>query len=67
VGTPLGQYPFEFRRVEWRGDGIAIVGIVAGLETSVTFGREDLAVVGKVAVASLGVAAVWRAVGRRRR
>jgi hypothetical protein len=35
VGTPLGTYPFEFRRIERREGGIAVVGLVAGLESSV--------------------------------
>jgi hypothetical protein len=43
VGTPLGDYPFEFRRVERREGGVAIVGTVAGLESSVVLGRGELA------------------------
>jgi hypothetical protein len=43
VGTPFGEFPFEFRRVERREGGVAIVGIVAGLESSVVAGPEDLA------------------------
>lgn len=42
VGTPLGTYPFEFRRLERREGGIAIVGLVAGMESSVVLGSEDL-------------------------
>jgi hypothetical protein len=42
VGTPLGEYPFQFRRVERRPDGIAIVGLVAGLESSLVLTGEDL-------------------------
>jgi hypothetical protein len=56
VGTPLGEYPFEFRRIERRPGGLAIVGIVAGLESSVVLGREDvakLALPGAVALAVL--------------
>jgi hypothetical protein len=42
VGTPLGTYPFKFRRLERREGGIAIVGLVAGMESSVVLGPEDL-------------------------
>jgi hypothetical protein len=42
VGTPLGEYPFEFRRIERRDCTLAIVGTVAGLESSVVLGAGDL-------------------------
>jgi hypothetical protein len=42
IGTPFGEYPFEFRRIERRGGAVAIVGHVAGLESSVVFDRGDL-------------------------
>jgi hypothetical protein len=42
VGTPLGEYPFELRRIERRDSGLAIVGIVAGLESSVVLGPAEL-------------------------
>jgi hypothetical protein len=41
VGTPFGEYPFEYRRVERRPDGIAIVGTVAGIESTVVLDRDD--------------------------
>lgn len=41
VGTPFGEYPFEFRRVERRPDGLAIVGTVAGLESTVVLDKDD--------------------------
>jgi hypothetical protein len=41
VGTPFGEYPFEYRRVERREDGLAIVGTVAGIESTVVFDRDD--------------------------
>jgi hypothetical protein len=41
VGTPFGEYPFVFRRVERRDDGLAIVGTVAGIESTVVLDRED--------------------------
>jgi hypothetical protein len=42
VQTPLGEYPFEFRRLERREDGLAVIGLVAGLESGVVLGREDV-------------------------
>jgi hypothetical protein len=42
VGTPLGEYPFLFRRIERREGGVAIVGTVAGLESSLVLSRDDL-------------------------
>jgi hypothetical protein len=56
VGTPLGEYPFEFRRIERRGSSIAVVGIVAGLESSVVVDRDDLRFLLKYAVLPLGAA-----------
>jgi hypothetical protein len=41
VGTPFGEYPFVYRRVERRPDGLAIVGTVAGIESTVVFDRDD--------------------------
>jgi hypothetical protein len=64
VATPLGEYPFEFRRIERRGGGVVIVGIVAGLESSVVLGREELMLVAKFslsALAALGFLAYRRA------
>jgi hypothetical protein len=41
VGTPFGEYPFEYRRVERREDGVAIVGTVAGIESTVVLDGTD--------------------------
>jgi hypothetical protein len=41
VGTPFGEFPFEYRRVERREDGLAIVGTVAGVESAVVLDRTD--------------------------
>ena len=41
VSTPFGEYPFEYRRLERRPDGLAIVGTVAGVDSSVVFDRDD--------------------------
>jgi hypothetical protein len=57
VGTPFGEVPFEYRRTERREGGLAIVGIVAGLESSVVLDRGDLAKAGG-ALAGLALVAV---------
>jgi hypothetical protein len=68
VGTPLGEYPFEFRRVERRGREVAVVGTVAGLESRVVFGPEDLARGARWIVPPLAAAAILAAGrGLRRR
>lgn len=41
VGTPFGEYPFQYRRLERRPDGLAVVGTVAGIESTVVFGKDD--------------------------
>jgi hypothetical protein len=41
VGTPFGEFPFEYRRVERRPDGLVVVGTVAGLESTVVFDKDD--------------------------
>jgi len=66
VGTPLGEYPFEFQRVERRGRGLAIVGTVAGLESSVVLGAEDLTALLKRAALPLVAAALLVAYARSR-
>lgn len=60
VGTPFGDYPFEFRRVERRGDSIALVGIVAGLESSLILDREDLRRISLFAVVPIALIALCR-------
>jgi hypothetical protein len=42
ISSPLGEYPLRFRRIERRGGGIAIVGTVAGIESSLIIDREEL-------------------------
>jgi hypothetical protein len=69
IGTPLGEYPFEFRRVERRGNSVAIVGTVAGLESSVVLDRGDLRRLLRYATLPLGAAvllAAYAAVARER-
>ena len=48
VGTPFGDYPFVYRRVERRDDGLAIVGTVAGVDSSVVLERDDALAAAKV-------------------
>jgi hypothetical protein len=57
VRTPLGEYPFEFRRIERGEDGVTVVGIVAGLESGVTFSAGELAKAGLALALPLAVAA----------
>ncbi|MGD9734631.1 MAG: hypothetical protein AB7V58_03325 [Solirubrobacterales bacterium] len=66
VGTPLGEYPFEFRRLERRGRGVAIVGSLAGFESSVVLGPEDAAAVLRRLALPLAAAALLAAYARRR-
>lgn len=58
VGTPLGEYPFEFRRLERRGRGVAIVGDLAGFESSVVLGPEDAGALLRRAALPLAAAAL---------
>jgi hypothetical protein len=66
VGTPFGEYPFEYRRLERRPDGLAVIGKVAGIESTVVFDRDDarraakLLAVPAAALALLVVARVAR-------
>lgn len=60
IKTPLGEYPFEFSRVERRDGGVAVVGTVAGLESVVTFDGDDLAALGRrLGPPLLGAAALF--------
>jgi hypothetical protein len=65
VGTPFGEYPVEFKRVERRKGSIVIVGSMVGLESTVILEREDL---GKLIrrLAPVGVALALIAYSRRR-
>ncbi|HEY1853471.1 MAG TPA: hypothetical protein VGG40_02700 [Solirubrobacterales bacterium] len=67
VGTPLGEYPFVFQRIERREGGLAIVGTVAGLESTVVVGPEDLAALARRAALPLAAAALLLAYSRLRR
>jgi hypothetical protein len=61
VSTPFGEYPFVYRRVERREGEVAIVGTVAGVESSVVLDRDDALQVGKVLGALLALAVLLRA------
>jgi hypothetical protein len=41
IGTPFGEFPFVYRRIERRDDGVAIVGTVAGVDSRVVFDGDD--------------------------
>jgi hypothetical protein len=58
VGTPFGEYPFEYRRVERRADGVAIVGTVAGIESTVVLGKDDALQAAKALAVPVGALAL---------
>jgi hypothetical protein len=60
VGTPLGTYPLELRGVERREEGIAIVGIVAGMESSLVIEAADLAKLAAFAIPAAGALLIAR-------
>jgi hypothetical protein len=66
VKTPLGEYPFEFRRIERNQEGVAVVGLVAGLESGFTLSPTELAKVGLALALPLAAAAFLGAAARRR-
>jgi hypothetical protein len=68
VGTPFGEFPFEYRRVERREGGIAIVGQVAGVESRVVLDGGDARRAAKaLAVPAAAVALLLLARSRRGR
>jgi hypothetical protein len=64
VGTPFGEYPFVYRRVERREGEVAVVGTVAGVESSVVFDRGDALRAGKALGLLVAFAALLRALRR---
>lgn len=42
IKTPLGEYPFEFARLERRDGGLAVIGTVAGFESVVFLNRDEV-------------------------
>jgi hypothetical protein len=67
IGTPLGEYPFEFRRVERRGTDLVVVGTVAGLESTVAIGPDDLKPLARRVAAPAAAALLLVALARSRR
>jgi hypothetical protein len=61
VTTPFGEYPFVFRKVERREGEVAIVGTVAGIDSSVVLDRGDAVQVGKLLGALLALVLLVRA------
>ena len=41
IGPPFGEFPFVYRKIERRDDGVAIVGTVAGVDSRVVFDVDD--------------------------
>jgi hypothetical protein len=66
VGTPLGEYPFVFERLERREGGVAVVGSVAGIESTVVLEPEDLAALARRAALPLAAIALIVAYARSR-
>jgi hypothetical protein len=68
VGTPFGEYPFKYRRLERRAEGLAIVGTVAGVESSVVLDKDDARrAATALAVPAAALSLLLLARGRRRR
>ena len=67
VGTPFGEFPFEYRRVERVTDGIAIVGQVAGVESRVVLDAGDARAAAKVLAVPVAAAALLLLARSRRR
>jgi hypothetical protein len=65
VGTPFGDYPFVYRRVERRDDGLAIVGTVAGVDSSVVLERDDALAAAKALGGAVAVIVAARLLLRR--
>ena len=64
IGTPLGEYPFQFKRLQRRDGGLAVVGTVAGLESTVVLTPAEVAKVAAVLAAPVVLAAVLARRGR---
>ena len=67
IGTPFGEFPFVYKRIERREDGVAIVGTVAGVDSRVVFDADDArrgAIALGVPIAALAALVIAR--GRRR-
>jgi hypothetical protein len=67
VGTPFGEFPFEYRRVERVEDGIAIVGQVAGVESQVVLEPADARLAAKALAVPTAIVALLLIARSRRR
>lgn len=65
VGTPFGEYPFVYRKVERRDGEVAIVGTVAGVDSSVVLDRDDGLVVAKALGVAVAIIVAARLLWRR--
>jgi hypothetical protein len=66
IGTPFGEFPFVYRRIERRDDGIAVVGTVAGVDSRVVFDWDDARRATIALSVPVGAALVLIARSRRR-
>jgi hypothetical protein len=66
VGTPFGEYPYVFSRLEKREDGLAIVGSVAGIDSTVVLETRDARALAKAAALPLVIGALVWALSRSR-
>jgi hypothetical protein len=71
VVSPLGEYPFVFQRLERRDGGLDVVGTIAGIESRVSLGADDLRAAARLAgpplLAALAGAALLGYASARRR
>jgi hypothetical protein len=64
--SPFGEYPFVYRRIERREDGVAILGTVAGVDSGVVLDRDDAVRAAKaLALPAAALALVLAARARR--
>jgi hypothetical protein len=66
VISPLGEFPLAFRRLERHEDGVAVVAMVAGIESSVIVEIRDLGRFAKCLAGPLVLALLLGAWRRRR-
>jgi hypothetical protein len=66
VISPFGEYPLAFRRLERHEDGVAVVAMVAGIESSVVVEIRDLGRLAKRLAGPLALAVLLGAWWRRR-
>jgi hypothetical protein len=67
IATPFGEFPFVYRRIERREDGVAVVGTVAGVDSMVVFDGSDARLVAKALAVPVAAGALLFAARRARR